>query len=156
MRIELIFVGKTSLPEIDEGIKRYLERLRHYIPAHVHIVKPEKISKKTTEQKVRQLEGERILRVVEAGGHLLVWDQRGTNLDSIAFARLLERLKNQSTPRLWTVIGGPVGLSEAVIERADSVISLSKMTFPHDLARLVVLEQLYRAFTIIEGIPYHK
>jgi 23S rRNA (pseudouridine1915-N3)-methyltransferase len=156
MRLELIFVGKTNFPEIDAGIKRYLERLRHYISTRIHVVKPEKISKRITADKVRQLEGERILKVVETSGHLLVWDQQGKNLDSVAFARFLERMKNKGTPQLWTVIGGPVGLSSAVLERADSVLSLSKMTFPHDLARLIIMEQLYRAFTILEGTPYHK
>jgi len=156
MRIELIFVGKTSFPEIDAGIKRYLERLCHYLPTRIHVVKPEKIDKRIPEEKVRQLEGERILKIVETRGHLLVWDQRGENLDSVALARLLERMQNQGAPHLWMVIGGPVGVSSALLERADSVLSLSKMTFPHDLARLIVMEQLYRAFTIIEGTPYHK
>ena len=156
MRLEFIFVGKTSFAEMDAGIKRYLERLRHYIPTRIHIVKPEKISKKINEDTVQRLEGERILKIVEPSGQLLVWDRRGKTLDSLAFARLLERMKNQGTPHLWMVIGGPVGLSPALLERAGMVLSLSKMTFPHDLARLIVLEQIYRAFTILAGTPYHK
>ncbi|MGA7878080.1 MAG: 23S rRNA (pseudouridine(1915)-N(3))-methyltransferase RlmH [Desulfoferrobacter sp.] len=152
----MVFVGKTSFPEIDAGINRYVERLRHYAPTRIHIVRAEKIGKKASEDKIREIEGERILKLVGASGHLLVWDQRGRQLDSIGFARFLEKIRNQGMPDLWMVIGGPLGTAPALLERANSVLSLSRLTFPHDLARLVIAEQLYRGFCILDGTPYHK
>jgi 23S rRNA (pseudouridine1915-N3)-methyltransferase len=86
----------------------------------------------------------------------MVWDQRGREMDSPAFAQFLETLQNRGTSHLWMVIGGPLGVSERLLEQAHQVVALSKMTFPHDLARLLVLEQLYRAYTILKGEPYHK
>ena len=156
LRLHLVFVGKTSFPEIDAGINRYRERLRHYSPTQIHIVKAEKIGKKAPEDKIKELEGERILKLVGESGHLLVWDQRGKQLDSIGFARFLQKIKHQGVSDLWMVVGGPLGAAPALLERANSVLSLSRLTFPHDLARLLVTEQLYRGFCILEGTPYHK
>jgi len=156
MRLHLVFVGKTSFPEIDAGINRYVERLRHYAPTRIHIVRAEKIGKKASEDNIREIEAERILKLVGASGHLLVWDQRGRQFDSIGFARFLEKIRNQGMPDLWMVVGGPLGAAPALLERANSVLSLSRLTFPHDLARLVIAEQLYRGFCILDGTPYHK
>lgn len=156
MDLQLIFVGKTNFPEIEAGIGRYLERLRHYLPTRVQVVKAEKITRKISEEKVQQLESERIVKVVPPNAHLAVWDRTGKELNSIGFARSLQRLRDHGTPHLCMVIGGPLGVSSALLERASSVLSLSRMTFPHDLARLLVVEQIYRAFTILEGTPYHK
>jgi len=156
LHFHLIFVGKTAFPEMDAGIGRYLDRLRHYVPTEVHLVRAEKISGCSADDLVREREGERILKLLEKPDHLLIWDQRGQQLDSMGFARFWDRLNNEGTSKVWMVIGGPLGVSGKLLERANSVFSLSKMTFPHDLARLIVVEQLYRAFSILKGEPYHK
>lgn len=156
MQLHLIFVGKTNFPEVDVGIQRYLERIRHYFPVKLHVVKAQKITKKISEDSVRNLEGERILKLVDKQGFLIVWDQRGRQLGSVAFAKFLEQLNRSGDSNVWMVIGGPLGVSTELLDRAGAILSFSDMTFPHDLARLLVVEQLYRAFTIQRGEPYHK
>lgn len=156
LELHLVVVGKTAFPEIDVGIKRYLDRLVHYAPTRMHVVRAEKIGKNAVEEQVRQIESERIKKLVSTGGRLVVWDQRGKQLCSDAFAEFLKRLRDDGTSLLWMVIGGPLGLSSTLLEQADTVLSLSAMTFPHDIARLLVVEQIYRGFTILEGTPYHK
>jgi 23S rRNA (pseudouridine1915-N3)-methyltransferase len=154
--LNLVFVGKTAFPEIDTAIDRYLDRLRHYIPARIHIVKPEKIAGKGVEAEVREREGERILKLVGKQARLIVWDERGRQMDSPSYAKMWGRLIDEGTSEVWMAIGGPVGISPRLVEQASLVLSLSKMTFPHDMARLMVLEQTYRAFSILKGEPYHK
>jgi 23S rRNA (pseudouridine1915-N3)-methyltransferase len=156
MRLQLVFVGKTNLPEIEKSVQGYLERLRHYTPLEVHYVKGEKITRKSADHLVREKESERILNLVGDKGTLIVWDERGKQLDSVSFAHWLERLRNRRVSNVWMVVGGPLGISSKLRERAHAVFALSKMTFPHDLARLLVVEQLYRAFSILKGEPYHK
>jgi 23S rRNA (pseudouridine1915-N3)-methyltransferase len=156
MRLHLVFIGKTTFPELDTGINRYLDRLRFYVPTQIHLLKAEKISPKGNEEAVREKEAERVLKLLGKSDFLIVWDQHGKNVDSIAFAKFLDDLRNNGASEVWMVIGGPLGVSQQLMARADSVFSLSRMTFPHDLARLMVVEQLYRAFTILKGEPYHK
>jgi len=96
------------------------------------------------------------LRLLEKRDCLVVWDPCGKDMDSVAFAEFLGDLRNDGFPDLWMMVGGPLGISKRLLARADFVLSFSKMTFPHDLARLVVMEQVYRAFTILKGEPYHK
>ncbi len=156
MKLHLIFVGKTAFPDLDTAINRYVERLGHYIPTTVHIVKAEKMTRSVPDDAVREKEGARIMNLTGKEGFLVVWDQRGKHLDSPELARTLERIQSREASKLSMVIGGPVGLSKPLLDRADMALSLSRMTFPHDLARLLVVEQLYRAFTILKGEPYHK
>jgi 23S rRNA (pseudouridine1915-N3)-methyltransferase len=156
MQLHLVFVGKTNLQEMDAGIKKYLERLRHYIRMEIHLVKPEKISSKISEGVVCERESERILRLLNAQDYLIVWNPEGRQMDSPRFAGFLDHLQNEGTSAVWMVIGGPLGVSPRLLQRANCVLSLSRMTFPHDMARLMVAEQLYRAFTILKGEPYHK
>lgn len=156
MNLHLVFVGKTQFPEFETGIARYLDRLRHYVSVQVHVVKPEKIGKKAGDAAVMEGESERILKLVEGQGVLAVWDRGGKALDSVGFARLLGKLRDDGVSAVWMVVGGPLGVSGNLISKADAVLSLSAMTFPHDLARVVIVEQLYRAFTILKGEPYHK
>lgn len=156
MHVHLVFVGKTNLPEIETGIQRYFQRLQHYFPATIEVVKPEKITRKISEESVREAEGERILKLVGNQGHLIVWDQRGRQMESTALAHFWEGLILSGHKTVWMVIGGPLGISSRLLQQAHTVLSLSKMTFPHDVARLLVVEQLYRAATILKGEPYHK
>lgn len=156
MHLHLVFVGKTNLPEMEAGIQRYCERLRHYLPTTIEVVKPEKITRKTADETIRNAEGERILKLVGNQGHLIVWDEGGRQLGSRALAKFWEGLMTSGTRTVWMVVGGPLGSSSRLLQRADTVLSLSRMTFPHDVARLLVVEQMYRAATILKGEPYHK
>jgi 23S rRNA (pseudouridine1915-N3)-methyltransferase len=156
MRLHLVFIGKTQFSEMDAGIRRYLDRLQHYVSVDVHIIKAEKISVKGLEDAVRERESERVLKLVGGRGHLVLWDQNGRELESLQLANFLKELLQNSLSDVWMVVGGPIGVSRELREGANTVLSLSRMTFPHDLARLVLVEQLYRAFTILKGEPYHK
>lgn len=156
MTLNLVFVGKTALPSIDIAIERYLGRLGHYIPTRVYQVRAERILHKSLEETVRERESGRILDLVEKEDYLVVWDQRGREFDSVGLAGFLERLRAEGAAKVWMVTGGPLGVSPKLLEAANSVLALSRMTFPHDIARLVLAEQLYRAFTILRNEPYHK
>jgi len=156
MRIHLVFVGKTASRDIESAIDRYVERLRHYCPVEIHYIKAEKITAAVGDRLVRERESERILKLAGRQGHLIVWDQRGRELDSPGLSKLIDKLTASAIPDLWMAVGGPVGLSSQLLQSARDVLSLSKMTLPHDLARLVLVEQLYRALTIIKGEPYNK
>lgn len=159
MHLHLIFVGKTSFPEIDAGINRYLDRLRHFVATSVHVIKAVKMDKRTSDEKIRDMESERILKAIEKSGQsgpLILWDRHGKELDSKAFARFLDELKARGGAHWWMIIGGPVGVSSQLRNQADTILSLSRMTLPHDLARLMVVEQLYRGFSILAGLPYHR
>lgn len=156
MRLHLVFVGKTAASDLDTAIQRYLGRLQHYAATDIHIVREERIGKGLSEKIIQERESDRILDFIKDRGYLLVWDRRGRELDSPALAGFLERLQNQGIAQIWMVIGGALGVSPKLLERAHQVVTLSQMTFPHDIARLLVMEQLYRAFTITRGEPYHK
>lgn len=156
MRLNFVFVGKTSLPEAEKGIKRYLGRLGRYARVGETVVKAEKITRNSNEDLIKTKETERILRLTDGPGVLVLWDQNGMQINSRSLARLLRTLENSSVSKVWMVVGGPLGVAPELAARADHVLALSRMTFPHDLARLLVAEQLYRAFTILRGEPYHK
>ncbi|MCE5334183.1 MAG: 23S rRNA (pseudouridine(1915)-N(3))-methyltransferase RlmH [Desulfobacteraceae bacterium] len=156
MRIHLVFIGKTAFADLDSAIGRYVDRLSHYCQVQVHYLKAEKISGAVSEDAVRRREGERIRKTVGEQGYLVVLDQRGRDPDSEGLARMLGKLMDSGKSEIWIAVGGPVGVSAELLDIADSVLSLSKMTLPHDLARLVLVEQLYRACTIMRGEPYHK
>lgn len=156
IRLNLVFVGKTAFPEMEQAFQRYLDRLRHYVPVAVHMVKADKVADKRGDQGVRHREGERILKRVGVQDVLIALDRQGTQLDSEGLAAFLEDLNRRGKTEIWMAIGGPVGLSQQVLDRADRTLALSKMTLPHDLARLILVEQLYRAFTILRGEPYHR
>ncbi len=156
MRLHLVFIGKTGFSDLETGIKRYLERLRSYIPTQLHVVKAERISAKSDEGLIKEREAERVLKVLGKKEYLAIWDQTGRETDSVGFAKFLDTLRNNGVADLWMVIGGPLGVSQRLLDRAHFIFSLSKMTFPHDLARLMVMEQVYRAFTILKGEAYHK
>ena len=156
MRLHLVFVGKTGLEELDVAIHRYVKRLQHYVPIEIHLIREEKISKSLPERLVQERESDRILDVVRDRGVLLVWDRLGRELNSEDLAAILQGLQNQGVGHVWVIVGGALGVSERLLIRANQVLALSRLTFPHDIARLLVVEQLYRAFTITRGEPYHK
>jgi len=156
IHLRLVYVGKTAFPEMDQAIERYMDRLRHYVSVQVHLVKAEKIGEKGRDETVRDREGERILKLVGDREMLVALDRQGSQLSSEGLAVYLDELAARGASKIWWAVGGPVGHSPKVLERADRILALSKMTFPHDLTRLILVEQLYRAFTILKGEPYHR
>lgn len=155
MKIRLLLTGKTRFPFIREGIEEYSRRLIHYADFQIRDLPALKHSGSWTEEKVKQEEGKTILRAIDSQDYVVLLDERGKLIDSLAFAGILQKQQNGSSRSVLFVIGGPYGFAEEVYQRADLRLSLSKMTFSHQLVRLIFLEQLYRAFTIIRGEPYH-
>ena len=154
MKTELIVVGKTTSKHIGACIDDYAERIGHYMPFTISVIPELKNTKALTEQQQKEREGEMILLRVSAADALILLDEHGTEHRSIEFATWLQK-KQLSARRLVFVIGGPYGFSQQVYNRANEMISLSRMTFSHQMVRLVFTEQLYRACTIIKGEPYH-
>ncbi|MFN8207624.1 MAG: 23S rRNA (pseudouridine(1915)-N(3))-methyltransferase RlmH [Bacteroidales bacterium] len=155
MKIELLTIGKTDSSWVREGMAQYLGRLRHYTDLQVTELPDIKNAGKMRQEQVKILEGELILKRVEVTDLLILLDENGKAGSSEDFAALIQSLGNQSVKKVVFVIGGAWGFSEAVYARAGRKMALSAMTFNHELVRVIFLEQLYRAFTIIRGEPYH-
>ena len=155
MKITLLTVGKTDRDWVKQGLELYISRLKHYIPfALVEIPELKNVSALSTEQ-IKTKEGELILKHIRPGDDLILMDERGIMHTSIEFAKVLQDKISYIGKDIIFVIGGAYGFSQAVYDRADSKISLSKMTFSHQMVRAIFAEQLYRAFTIMRGEPYH-
>lgn len=155
MNIELIVVGKTDMKEVEALVSMYAKRLNHYVKFAITTIADVRNTKKLSESEQKRLEGEQILRLINESDSVMLLDEHGAELRSIEFAELLQRRMSAGTKRLIFVIGGPYGFSEAVYQRASSKLSLSKMTFSHQIVRAIFTEQLYRAFTILRNEPYH-
>ena len=155
MNIELIVVGKTDMKEVEALVTMYSKRLNHYVRFAITTIADVRNTKKLSETEQKRLEGEAILRLINDSDHLTLLDEHGAELRSLEFAELLQRRMSAGTKRLVFVIGGPYGFSDAVYSRANSKLSLSKMTFSHQIVRAIFTEQLYRAFTILKNEPYH-
>ena len=154
MKTELIMVGKTTDKHFVALIDEYVKRVGHYMPFSLTVIPELKATRSLTEEQQRQAEGEQILRLLQPGDTVVLLDEHGQELRSVELARWLEQ-KRQTARRLVFVIGGPYGFSPAVYARANEQLSLSRLTFSHQMVRLVFVEQLYRACTIIKGEPYH-
>lgn len=154
MKTELILVGRTVNKHFVAGIEDYAERITHYMPFGITTIPELKNTKNLTEEQQKQAEGELILKQITPSDTVVLLDEHGREYRSIELASWLEQKRN-TTRRLVFVIGGPYGFSSAVYARANEKISLSKMTFSHQMVRLIFTEQLYRACTIIKGEPYH-
>ena len=154
MKIRLLVVGKTKEKEIQSGIDEYLKRLTRYINFQMEVIPDVKVSKKMSSGEVKILEGNEILKRLDKDV-LILLDEKGKEFTSVGFARWIENQQMNSTKQLTFLIGGAYGFSEEVYQRATSKIALSKMTFTHQMIRLIFIEQLYRAFTIIKGEKYH-
>ena len=155
MNIELIVVGKTDMKEVEALVSMYAKRLNHYVKFAITTIADVRNTKKLSESEQKRLEGEQILRLINESDSVMLLDEHGVELRSIEFAELLQRRMSAGTKRLIFVIGGPYGFSEAGYQRANSKLSLSKMTFLHQIVRAIFTEQLYRAFTILRNEPYH-
>ena len=154
MKTILLQVGKTTNKHIVACINDYVERIGHYMPFSVITISELKNTKSLNEQQQKEREGELILNNRQPVDVVVLLDEHGQEMRSVEFARWIEK-KQQAARRLLFVIGGPYGFSPSVYQRADEQISLSKMTFSHQMVRLVFTEQLYRGCTIIRGEPYH-
>ena len=154
MKTLLILVGKTTDKHFQAGISDYAERICHYMPFDMVTIPELKNTKSLSEDQQKTMEGELILKQLQPSDTLVLLDEHGKELRSIELAKWLEQ-KQQTARRLVFVIGGPYGFSEAVYSRANEKLSLSKLTFSHQMVRLVFTEQIYRACTIIKGEPYH-
>lgn len=155
MKIQLLFTGKTTFPYIREGIEEYRKRLVHYTDFQIRELPELKKSGSWPEKKVKGEEAKTILKAIDPQDFVVLLDERGQQMDSIAFAGLLEKQQYGPIQTMLFVIGGPYGFAGEVYRRANLELSLSKMTYSHQLVRLIFLEQLYRAYTIIRGEPYH-
>ena len=159
MKITLITVGKIKEKYLKDAIAEYSKRLSKYCKLEIVEVADEKTpdqASENVERQIRQKEGERILRYVKDDAYVFTLEIGGTMLDSVAFAKKMETLGIQGKSHLIFIIGGSIGLGEEVLRRSDYALSFSKMTFPHQLMRVILLEQVYRGYRIIEGAPYHK
>ena len=155
MKITLLTVGKTDVKWVREGLDIYSSRLVHYVPfSLVEIPELKNVSALSQEQ-IKGREGELILKHLKPADELVLLDEHGREFRSIEFADFIEGRMSRSSRDLVFVIGGAYGFSREVYSRADSKISLSKMTFSHQMVRTIFAEQLYRAFTIMRGEPYH-
>ncbi|PTX43277.1 23S rRNA (pseudouridine1915-N3)-methyltransferase [Christiangramia gaetbulicola] len=155
MTIKLVCIGKTDKKELDTLIKIYKDRLQHYIKFELEIIPDLKKVKNLDENQQKTKEGELILSGLQNSDFVILLDENGKQFSSESFSEYIQKRMNTGLKRLIFVIGGPYGFSEELYNRADSKISLSKMTFSHQMVRLFFTEQLYRAFTILKNEPYH-
>lgn len=155
MKVELLVIGKTDAEYLKTGIAEYEKRLTRYIPYEMTVIPDIKNSKNMSEAVQKEREGELILAQLQPSDFVLLLDERGKSYTSVKFASFLEQKMVAGIKRLVLVIGGPYGFSDAVYARANDKLSLSAMTFSHQMVRLIFAEQLYRAMTILKGEPYH-
>lgn len=155
MQIKLVAIGKTDHPAIQKLVEEYASRLGFYIRFDFEIIPDLKNTKSISELLQKEKEGELILKKIQPSDDLILLDERGKTFSSIEFSEYLQKKMNSGLKQLVLVIGGPYGFSEAVYARANGKISLSKMTLSHQMIRPFLIEQLYRAFTILRNEPYH-
>ena len=155
MKVRVLFTGKTTESWIRQGIEMYAGRIRHYMAFELVELPDLRQTASLREDQVKEREGALILKALRPADHLVLLDERGSDFSSLDWARNLEQKAAHLPKDLVFVIGGPYGFSPEVLARSNERLSLSRMTFSHQLVRLVFLEQLYRALTIIKGEPYH-
>lgn len=155
MKVALVLVGKTVNKHFVELIDEYAGRVKHYIGFDITVIPELKNTKSLSADQQKQQEGELILKQMQAGDHVVLLDEHGKEFRSVEFSSYMEQKMQTVNKRLVFVIGGPYGFSPDVYGRANEKISLSKMTFSHQMVRLIFVEQLYRAMTIMRGEPYH-
>ena len=155
MKISIITLGKTQESYLKEGIALYEKRIRHYVPFEMIYLDEPRNMKSQPETVLKEYEGKLLLSALEKTDQPVLLDVGGKQLDSVAFSDFIQRAMNRGIRNLGFIIGGAYGFSEEVFLSVPERLSLSSMTFSHQLIRLVFLEQLYRAFTIIRGEPYH-
>ena len=154
MKITFLFTGKTKIAYIEEGIRDYHDRLKHYVKTGIRILPDLKNTRNMSEAEQMRREGESILKELPEGNFIILMDEKGKKYNSEAFSAYLGKKLNEGRD-LCIVIGGAWGFSDEVKQKGDAQISLSDMTFSHQMVRMILMEQVYRAFTIMKGEPYH-
>ena len=155
MQIKLIAIGKTDNKQLQQLIEEYQKRLKYYIKFDFEMIPDIKNVKNLSEAQQKQKEGELILSKINTSDVMVLLDEKGKQLDSVSFGSYLQKHMNSGIKRLVFVIGGPYGFSQEVYSKSQGKLSLSKMTFSHQMVRLFFIEQLYRGFTILRNEPYH-
>lgn len=155
MKITLLIVGKTEDAYLNEGIDKYLKRLKHYAKVEVAEITELKNTKALTQEQQKAKEADLILKKITTLDYVILLDEKGIEVSSSQFAAYIDKKAVGSVANLVFIVGGPYGFDQTVYQRANDKLSLSRMTFSHQMVRLFFVEQLYRAFTIIKGEPYH-
>ena len=155
MKIVLTVIGKTQSRHLSEGIEMYTSRLKHYIPFELKVLPDIKNTRRLTEAQQKDIEGSAFLATIQPSDFVVLLDERGREYTSRQFSQFIEKNMNVLPHNLIFVVGGPYGFSQAMYDRSNDKISLSRMTFSHEMVRLFFVEQIYRAMTIIKGEPYH-
>ena len=155
MNISLLLVGATDDPILNQLIEGYVKRLNHYIKFDLNPLPALKNTKNLSPEQQSQKEGEMILRALDPSDRVILLDEKGKQMSSVGFSEFIQKQLNAGGKKLVFIVGGPYGFSSEVRKRAMSSISLSAMTFSHQMVRLFMIEQCYRAFTILKGEPYH-
>jgi len=155
MKIKLLTIGKTDNAALAQLIKTYEARLKHYIQFSIEIIPDIKNTKNFSEEIQKEKEGDLILSKISTTDRMVLLDENGTSFDSIEFSKFLQKQMNSGIKQLVFIIGGPYGFSEKIYKKSQGKISLSKMTFSHQMVRLFAIEQIYRGFTILKNEPYH-
>lgn len=154
MKITLLVIGQTDTPYLKNGIEEYLNRIKHYIPFEIKIIPDIKKAKNLTEEIQKRKEGELIMNHLNSSVEMVLFDEKGDLFSSREFSEFLQKKMASGLKELIFVVGGPYGFSSDMYKVSEK-ISISKMTFSHQMVRLIILEQFYRAFTILKGEPYH-
>lgn len=155
MKCKLLLLGKTDEAYLEEGINKYIARLKHYCSFELIVIPALKNTKGLTNGQQKNREAQLILKSIQPTDHVILLDENGKELSSKTFASFIEKLQLHQAGTICFIVGGPYGFDDALYKLAKERISLSKMTFSHQMVRLFFLEQLYRAFTIIRNEPYH-
>lgn len=155
MKIELAVIGKTSIGYLKQGIDEYIKRLKHYVPFEIKYIDDIKNTKNISEDQQKRTEGAKILSLLDKSDFVVLLDEHGKEYTSMQYSSYIQKRMLSGFKKVVFVIGGPYGFSQEVYDRANDKISFSKMTFNHEMIRLIFTEQLYRAYTIINHEPYH-
>jgi 23S rRNA (pseudouridine1915-N3)-methyltransferase len=155
MKIKLLSIGKTDDSALEALIQKYESRLKHYIQFSIEIISDLKNTKHLSQQIQKEKEGNLILSKISSSDRLIILDEKGTSYNSLEFSKFLQKQMNSGIKQLVFVVGGPYGFSKNIYNKAQGKVSLSKMTFSHQMVRLFAIEQIYRGFTILKNEPYH-
>jgi 23S rRNA (pseudouridine1915-N3)-methyltransferase len=156
MKFRFIWAGSHADAELADAADRYLNRIKHFFPTEVTEVAPERGRQRQNDVAIMRAQSARLLAAIPDRGTVVVLDERGQLFDSLKFAKWIERLTIDSPHGVNFVVGGDTGFDDSVRQRADTLLSLTPMTLPHQFARVLLLEQIYRACTLMRNIPYHK
>lgn len=156
MQIRLLSVGKVKKGFIRQGESEFIKRIKKYNPLIMDSVQEEKIVREKKHNDIREKEGDRLIKRIPQRSWIISLDNNGTLFSSKEFTQLIARIMNKGTAYLIFIIGGTLGLSSEIKSKSNAIVSLSRMTFTHEMTRLILLEQIYRSFTILNGEHYHK